>query len=157
GDHLRTTVMRCAAHLRSMPPADAAQPRSAGKWSPKEIIGHLIDSATNNHGRFVRAQLHDSMRFEGYDQDGWVRVQRYADADWMELITLWEHMNLHLAEVMERASPESLHRVRTDHNLHLRAFRPITENRPTTLAWFMEDYVMHLEHHLRQIDAEMLA
>jgi hypothetical protein len=57
-----------------------------GKWSPREIVGHLIDSASNNHQRFVRAQFQDDLVFSGYDQDRWVAVQRYQEAPWSELI-----------------------------------------------------------------------
>src|SRR3954469_8466982 len=71
------------------------------RWSAKQIIGHLIDSAANNHQRFVRAQFKDDLVFPGYEQDRWVSVQHYREAPWSELIALWEHFNLHIARVME--------------------------------------------------------
>jgi hypothetical protein len=88
---------------------DRAEVRPApGKWSPKEVIGHLIDSASNNHQRFVRAQFQDNLIFLGYAQDDWVRVQDYQSADWAELIQLWEQYNFHLARVMERVPARSV-------------------------------------------------
>src|SRR5262245_46381642 len=59
-----------------------------GKWSPREVIGHLIDSASNNHQRFVRAQLQEDLVFAGYEQESWVRLQHYAEAPWDELVVL---------------------------------------------------------------------
>jgi len=146
---LRVVVEESLPMLQAMAEQEADQPYAPGKWTRKEVIGHLIDSASNNHGRFVRAQLQDSMRFEGYAQDDWVRVQRYREASWPELLALWRSLNLHLARVMEAASEKDRLRPRTDHALDRIAFRapPSTP----TLGWFMEDYVEHLRHHLRQI------
>ncbi|MFL5620083.1 MAG: DinB family protein [Gemmatimonadaceae bacterium] len=122
-----------------------------GKWSPREIIGHLIDSASNNHQRFVRVRNRDDLVVEGYDQDAWVSAQRYQDAPWEELVLLWMTYNSHLARVMAATPAADRDRVRHRHNLHLRAFRPVAEDRPVTLGYFMNDYVDHLEHHLRQV------
>ena len=88
-EDLRSTVDREAARLAAMPAEKARLPIAPGKWSPQEIIGHLVDSASNNHGRFVRAQLHDDLIFPGYDQEAWVRMQDYVSSDWVALIALW--------------------------------------------------------------------
>jgi hypothetical protein len=122
-----------------------------GKWSPKEIIGHLIDSASNNHGRFVRAQLHDDLRFDGYEQAEWVEVQRYQERDWADLIALWQALNHHIAHVMATADPEALGRSRARHNLDVLAWKPVGTEQSATLEYFMRDYVGHLKHHLAQI------
>jgi DinB superfamily len=73
-ESLTAIVDRGAAELLKMTDDTASRPRGPGKWSPKQLVGHLIDSAVNNHARFVRAQLQDDLVFPGYDQDGWVRV-----------------------------------------------------------------------------------
>ncbi len=71
-EDFRQTVNSAAERLRAIHEAQAAQPRTEDHWSSKQIIGHLIDSATNNHARFVLGQLKDDLVFPGYDQDGWV-------------------------------------------------------------------------------------
>ena len=150
-DELRTAVNEAMPALRAMSDDAATVPRAPGKWSAKEVIGHLIDSAINNHGRFVRAQLNDGLRFEGYAQDDWVRVQRHGAAEWSQLIELWSMLNLHLAGVMEAATDETRERPRTDHNLQVIAFKAPDPGAPVTLGYFMHDYVEHLRHHLRQV------
>ena len=126
-------------------------PRAPGKWSRKEIVGHLIDSASNNHQRFVRAQFTDDLLCASYDQETWVASQRYQSAPWRELVALWSGFNLHLARVIEAIPDEIRSRPRIRHNLHEVAFRTVPANEPTTLEYFMRDYVAHLEHHLEQI------
>jgi hypothetical protein len=147
----RQTIEGSAERLRAMPDEASARPRAEGKWSPREIVGHLIDSAANNHQRFVRAQFVDHLSFEGYDQEDWVAAQKYQDRDWHDLIELWRLYNRHLADVMEATPAEVLARPRTDHTLHRIAWQTVPENEPVTLEYFMRDYIGHMEHHLRQI------
>ena len=130
--------------------ATSRRPRP-GAWSPREILGHLIDSASNNHQRFVRAQFQQDLVFAGYAQDDWVAVQRYQDASWSELVTLWASFNRHLARVMAAVPEETRRRPRSRHNLDELAYRPVPATEPTTLEYFMGDYVEHLRHHLEQI------
>jgi len=146
----RRTIDRAAERLGTFCDSEAGRPTAPGKWSKKEIVGHLIDSAANNHGRFVRAQLQDDLVFPGYDQDAWVRVQRYRDRPWSDLVALWRAYNRHIACVMESADPDVVARVRTSHNLDELAWKAVQRTEPTTLDYFMRDYVGHLEHHLRQ-------
>jgi len=131
---------------------DASSRRPApGKWSPREIIGHLVDSASNNHQRFVRATWQEDLVFPGYEQDEWVALQDYQNASWDELVTLWATFNRHLARVMS-AIPESVRtRPRMRHNLDQLAWQAVPTSQPVTLDYFMDDYVGHLEHHLRQV------
>lgn len=152
GQDLRSIIGSSAPRLRALLPERTAAPVAPGKWTPKQIIGHLVDSATNNHRRFVLAQMKDDLRFGGYEQDGWVDVQRYAEKDWEDLVTLWEAFNLHLAWVMD-AAPESV-RVRqvTDHNLESVSWEDVVPGEPVSLDFMMRDYTGHLRNHLRQID-----
>src|SRR5262249_14513793 len=85
-----------------MTDARASEPRAAGKWSPKQIIGHLVDSAANNHQRFVRAQQGAGLAMPGYEQDHWVGSQRYQDESWADVVALWHLYNRHLAHVIAR-------------------------------------------------------
>ena len=127
-----------------------AQP-APGKWSPREVIGHLVDSASNNHQRFVRAQLQDDLIFPGYEQEAWVRLLRYAESPWRDLVALWAGFNRHIAHVMAAAPEEQLTRPRPRHNLHELASVAVPSDEPATLEYFMRDYVGHLRHHLRQV------
>jgi hypothetical protein len=148
---LLAVIQEAAPPLRDLSEDASARRPAPGKWSPHEIIGHLIDSASNNHQRFVRAQLKDDLIFDGYEQDAWVALQHYQQAPWLELIELWTSFNRHIARVMASV-PESVRaKPRHRHNLHQLAWRPVPENEPATLDYFMRDYVAHLEHHLQQI------
>jgi len=146
----RQTVDRAAHRLRALSDDEASSRPAPGKWSRKEIIGHLIDSASNNHGRFVRAQLQDDLVFPGYDQDAWVRTQRYQDRPWPDLVALWQAFNHHIADVMETADPREMTRPRARHNLDQLAWQAVSAMQSTTLEYFMRDYVDHLKHHLGQ-------
>jgi len=146
----RRTIDRAAERLGSLGDSQAGLPTAPGKWSRKEIVGHLIDSAANNHSRFVRAQLQEDLVFPGYDQDAWVRVQRYRDRSWSDLVALWRAYNRHIACLMESADPAAVKRPRQSHNLDELAWKAVERTEPTTLDYFMRDYVAHLEHHLRQ-------
>jgi hypothetical protein len=131
--------------------AEEAAKGPAGKWSAKEIVGHLIDSAANNHQRFVRAQFNDDLVCPPYDQESWVNAQKYAEASWPDLVNLWASYNLHLHHVISVMPHDALSRLRERHNLDQVAWNPVDRATPTTLEYFVRDYVGHMRHHLRQI------
>ncbi len=120
----------------------AAKPDPA-RWSKKEIIGHLIDSAQNNLRRFVVTQYTVNQHIV-YDQNQWVALQQYQNADTADLLDLWRLLNFQIARVIENMSPERLvYTCDTGKNgpeLH-------------SLDWLIEDYLAHTQHHLRQIMA----
>jgi hypothetical protein len=150
-DDLRSVVERGTPALLAISETDSARRPAPGKWSPREVIGHLIDSASNNHQRFLRAQFQDDLVFPGYDQDAWVDVQQYEKEPWSELVTLWRAFNLHLARVMAATPAPVRQRVHRRHSLDEIAWQPVPAGEPATLDYFMRDYVGHLKHHLRQI------
>lgn len=150
---LLEVIQNSMPRLLALDEASTARRPAPGKWSPREIIGHLIDSASNNHQRFVRAQFQESLVFPGYAQDDWVEVQRYQEAAWPELVDLWALFNRHIARVMTGMALATRMRERTEHNLDEIAFRMLPADQPATLDWLMCDYVTHLRHHLRQIPA----
>ena len=129
----------------------AAQRPAPGKWSPKEVIGHLIDSASTNHQRFVRATWQDDLVFSTYAQDEWVELQDYQHADWRDLLRLWASFNRHIARVMMSIPGDARTRMRARHNLDRIAWRHVPATQPVALDYLMEDYVGHFEHHLRQV------
>jgi hypothetical protein len=154
-EDLRDIVEAAAVRLLAVTPEASARRPGAGKWSAREIVGHLIDSASNNHQRFVRAQFRDDLVFPGYEQDQWVAAQKYNDAPWAELVTLWRTFNLHIARVMEAVPESERLRPRAKHNLYETATIGVPAGEPATLDYFMRDYVEHLKLHLRQIDATL--
>jgi hypothetical protein len=128
--------------LRRISAEESAAPILAGGWSRKQLLGHLIDSASNNHQRFVRASLQDSLEFPAYDQNGWSRVQAAGEVDWSLLAALWADYNRYLAHIIARLPPGKLH-------VPIR----VGQDEPVTLKYLAEDYLRHLLHHLGQIGA----
>jgi hypothetical protein len=137
---LREEVHATLPRLRAVPEARAMEPRGDGKWVRKEILGHLIDSAANNHQRFVRARFADPFVWPGYDQDAWVAVHGYRARPWAELVELWAGLNGQVAAAMESVPADRL-------------ATPclIGDDAAAPLEWWMRDYVRHMRHHLAQI------
>ncbi|MGO9258504.1 MAG: DinB family protein [Bryobacteraceae bacterium] len=121
---------------------DAGRLPASGGWSKKQILGHLIDSAGNNHQRFVRAQFVPHLEFPNYRQEAWVAAQSYATEPWPDLVNLWLLLNRHLLHIVRNTPAERL-----SHTCS------IGGKDPMALADLMEDYVRHMEHHLEQIFA----
>jgi len=139
--HLRGLIEQYVPLLLAIDHVAAAHRPAPGKWSKKEIVGHLIDSAGNNQQKFVRLLIAKGpIEFVGYAQDDWVAAQHYQAADWPRLVRLWQAHNEHLAHVIEHADPE-------------RAGNTITIDvlGPFRLDFVMGDYVEHLKHHLRVV------
>ena len=150
-EDFRQTVESSAERLRLMTEAEILRRRTPEKWSPKEIIGHLIDSAANNHQRFVRGQFQDDLLFAGYEQEQWVAAQHYREASWPLLIELWRTYNLHLLHLVSHIPAHKLKRQHQAHSLHKIAWQLVKEDEPATLEYLIRDYIAHLKHHLRQI------
>ncbi|MFN0105658.1 MAG: DinB family protein [Bryobacteraceae bacterium] len=126
--------------FREMGVGDWTRTRGEGTWTRLEILGHLIDSAANNHQRFVRAMAEGDLVWPGYDQEAMVRVQRFGRAAPSLLVGLWESFNLYLARLMVLIPVE-----------RLGARCVIGGGEPVTLEFLVTDYVAHMQHHLRQI------
>lgn len=139
-DRLARILAATPLRLADVSDADASQPPAPGHWSKKEILGHLIDSASNNHQRFVRAQLAPAYEGPSYGQERWVSVQSYVAESWPDLVNLWLLYNRHL-----------LHIVRNVPEAALTVPCAIGGGAPVPLAEVISGYVDHLEHHLSQI------
>ena len=113
---------------------------SADRWTIAEVVGHLVDSACNNHQRFIRAQENTELVFPKYAQNFWVQKNHYDSAPWESLVELWYHYNLQLARVI-REIPEDQTQTQC----------VIGELEPCTLEWLATDYVDHLVHHMGKI------
>jgi len=136
---LRREVEAALCWLPRIPDPIVSRPMKAGGWSAKQTIGHLIDSAANNHQRFVRLQIEPDLHLPGYAQESWVSVQRYDLCGWHELLETWRVLNLHLAHVIEHIDPTHLPRL-----WH-------TADGPHPLGFLVDDYIAHLRHHLQQL------
>lgn len=121
------------------------------KWSKKQILGHLIDSAYNNHRRFVMASHQGHLNFDGYEQDAWVVRNRYQERDTNEIMDLWYSVNQHLAALIEGLPDALIRRKSTDHNFHLIGMNVVEKGTERSLSYLIWDYIYHLEHHLEQI------
>jgi len=113
-----------------------------GGWTSKQTLGHLIDSALNNHQRFIRAAIEGSYEGPTYEQEGWVSLHGYSDLPWSELVAHWQRQNDLLCVVVDRI-PEDKHA----------ALCKVGANEPVTLRFLVEDYLVHLHHHVDQIAA----
>ena len=139
---LRRNIDAALPMLRAISGTEAVQAPAPGKWSPQQVIGHLIDSASNNHQRFVRAQEGSPLVFPAYAQEHWVKCQHYEDGVWEALIGLWHAYNRHVAHVIEYIPEEC------------RSVECVVGSYPVeTLGFLAHDYVAHLRHHLKQINA----
>ena len=137
---LSSAVDLIAQQLKRIEPAVAQHKPAADRWSIQEVVGHLIDSAANNHQRFVRALQVDALTFPKYEQQRWVADQHYNLAPWSDLVDLWRFYNIHLAHII-RNIPDSALEVQCT----------IGPNDPVTLLFLIEDYLVHMQHHLKKI------
>lgn len=120
---------------------DWAHKPDPSKWSKKEVIGHLIDSALNNLQRFVRCTYEENFKLV-YQQEEWVLAQHYQDADIDELFALWRSLNFQIANVLNLYPADRL-QVKCDNSKEAPGYH--------TVEWLARDYVVHLKHHLAQI------
>ncbi|MCB0523066.1 MAG: DinB family protein [Lewinellaceae bacterium] len=140
-DNLRETIKLAKAVLEMISEKEAGKKSNPAKWSKKEILGHLIDSASNNHQKFVRlATAPGKTDFVGYKQDEWVNIQHYNAQSWQELIHFWFAYNQHLAFLIQHTNRDTLNNTMM-----------IDDKGPFTLSFIMSDYLEHLKHHLLQI------
>lgn len=137
---LRGLVAKVPLLLEKLPTDAVAHKPAPDKWSPKEELGHLLDSAANNHQRVVRVQADAGLAMPGYQQDHWVAVHRYQQRDWHELIALWRALNEQLLIAAESVPGPSWAHTCT-----------IADSGPLTLEFVVDDYVRHMLHHLEHI------
>jgi hypothetical protein len=137
---LRSLISTVEPQLSRMNHDDMGFKTDLHEWSKKEILGHLIDSAANNHQRFVRAVNKVAGQFPTYDQNEWVRIQRYNEISWSFLITLWSAYNSHLSHIIE-CIPKDAESSPCN----------IGKEKPVTLGFVVRDYFRHLQHHLKDI------
>jgi hypothetical protein len=128
------------AALLAFPPSRANEFARPGGWSRKQVLGHMLDSAANNHQRFVRAILDGAYSGPIYDQDGWVELHGYSELPWEALLQWWIAAHEILKQVVARVPEERLNSPCV-----------VGDDAPVSLRFLIEDYVDHQRHHLAQI------
>jgi hypothetical protein len=137
---LRQAVDQAAAQLQHIGEEQAARASERGGWSKKEELGHLLDSAVNNHLRFARAALDGMYSGPGYEQEKWVELHGYRELPWTALVDLWQRHNWILSHMIGRLPSDRLN-----------AECVIGAGPPVTLRFLIEDYVSHLRRHVAHI------
>lgn len=148
---IREIVLKAILNIRMLDNSDLSLKPSPTKWSKKETVGHLIDSAYNNHQRIIRAEKQGNLLFQGYDQDDWVAKNNYQHRDMDDLLNMWEMTNRHLAILIENTGDRLLNRKFTQHNFHEICMDPLPAQEAATLSYLIRDYIFHMEHHLVRI------
>jgi hypothetical protein len=113
---------------------------SPQKWSRKEVVGHLIDSAQNNLRRFIVGQYEESPPKIVYQQDFWVGANGYQTMKKEDVIQLWRLINERIIAVLENMPAENYNKQCETSTLH-------------SIEWLADDYVKHMKHHINQIIA----
>jgi hypothetical protein len=124
--------------LNNLPDANSSYKPSPAKWSKKEIIGHLIDSAQANIRRFITAQYEENPSI-AYDQDKWVTINNYQHLPLQHVIQLWYLLNKQVVYILQNTSDETGQRTTSK------------TNETHTVEWLAEDYIKHLKHHIHQV------
>jgi hypothetical protein len=140
--HFRAELEAIHAELLALPPELADTAWREGGWTRKEIAGHLLDSATNNRQRFVRATTDGSLSGPDYAQEAWVAAHGYANQSWATLLHWWEVEHEILISVVDRIPEERLD-----------TSCKVGGGAPVTLRFLIEDYLRHQRWHLKQLAA----
>jgi DinB superfamily len=140
---LRELLQRVPSRLERLSPDKVEGKATPSAWSPKEELGHLLDSAANNHQRMVRAQFENNLAMPGYEQNRWVAAHRYQSRDWNELINLWKAFNQQLLAAAESVPESAWSNTLT-----------VANSQPMTLEFVFDDYLAHMLHHLAHIGIE---
>jgi uncharacterized damage-inducible protein DinB len=119
---------------------------SSEKWSKKEILGHLCDSALTNIRRFIITQYKENENIV-YDQDFWVKAQNYQNIPIQNTIDFWKSLNLQIVNIVENISDEKLKRT---------CDMTKTKSQIFTLEYIIKDYIHHLQHHLKAINNDKI-
>src|SRR5579864_4421916 len=141
---LRELIDRLPERLAKLSHDKVENKPAPDAWSAKEELGHLLDSAANNHQRMVRAQLEDRPAMPGYDGEAWVAFHAYQQRDWKRLIGIWVALNRQLLAAAEAAPESAWSRTCT-----------IGDSQPLTLQFVFDDYIEHMLEHLRHMGVEV--
>lgn len=139
---LRALLNEYSSKFHAIPDAEFSAKPLPHKWSKKEVIGHLIDSAQNNLRRFIVGQYEPQPPNIVYDQDFWVNSNGYQNMKKEEVITLWKLINERICDVLTNMPAQ---------NYGKEANTGKTEVKLYSLQWLAEDYIRHMKHHFNQV------
>jgi len=146
-NRLNSLINEVPGKIKQINSDNLSYKKSPGKWSKKEILGHLCDSAVNNLSRFVRAQFEEQpFKITPYAQDDWVRINHYNEMETGELLDYWVSLNKQIVQIISNIPEEKL---AVQIELGDAAFREGESEK--NLLWLIEDYVVHMEYHLKQV------
>lgn len=150
-DTLTSIIERTASQLTGVSDAELSHKDRPDKWSKKEILGHLIDSAINNHRRFKQFLHQEHLVFDGYNQDNEVVMNDYQNRPLQEIIALWSGMNQQIIQILKAIPDERFTKRYTQHNYHRIGFKRVPETEASSIQYLIQDYLGHMEHHLAQM------
>jgi hypothetical protein len=143
-NELRQLVNDFTAKFNDISEKEFAAKPASGKWSKKEVLGHLIDSAQNNLRRFIVGQYETTPSKIIYDQDFWVSANAYQNIQKNDIILLWRLINERIVDVIVTMPKENLLKQSDTGKQNIQLY---------SIAWLFEDYIKHMKHHLNQIIA----
>jgi hypothetical protein len=144
---IKQVVDRLTAHLTKIPARyqqfseEVLLRRPApNKWSKKEILGHLCDSALNNLKRFEDIQCSSQpYAVVGYKQDDLIAINRYQELPLDHVLLLWRTLNQQIIHVISTIPADKL-----SYTVLL------SSGESKTLEWLVVDYIEHMDHHWKQ-------
>src|SRR3954447_5952941 len=139
----RSMLQHIPQRLHKLTDSDASRRPSGDAWSPKQELGHLLDSAIVNHNRFLRMLTEGNPTLPGYDGPQFVEMHKYDERNWQQLISTWETLNTHFLMALETAPSESWQR------------QGIVDGNQVTLDFLVTDYIGHALHHLQHIGVDV--
>jgi hypothetical protein len=142
---LQNLIQTWEPRLMSMSQDLIIRRRNSQDRNIRQIVGHMVDSASNNTHRMVHLQYRESpLRFPNYathgNNDRWIAIQNYDSADWHNLVNLWKYANLHILHVINNLDPSKLE----NHWYY-------NENTLISLREGIVDYLRHFKLHLNEI------
>jgi hypothetical protein len=122
------------------------QHRNSQNRNIKQILGHMIDSASNNTHRVVHLQYQSTpLIFPNYatfgNNDRWIAIQNYENEDWMNMIRLWKYSFLHFCHIINNVKEDKLN------NEWISG-----PDKRITLKSMIVDFPKHLKLHLSEIN-----
>jgi hypothetical protein len=139
---LQQIVRKYTEVFNDLSEKEFSQKTRSDKWSRKEVVGHLIDSAQNNLRRFICGQYETTPPHIIYEQDFWVKANGYGNMNSQDVIQMWKLINLQICTVI-RSMPAANHTRLCNTGKGTESLQ--------SLKWLAEDYVKHLKHHINQV------